>query len=1305
MPRNNPILFCIIKMQNRMGLFLCKVGVFMSKNVTFFDCFPMLSVPEKYKSILQDVIVEKGVHFKKKQMIKLTLIFDKLVSSKTISEIEDIANQQICDEHDFKICFAPKFILGNQYSFQEIAATYINDLIWELQNKERNLPLAILLKSSTVEIYDNIIEIIAHDKVMFEFKGTELDEYLKRVFFERFAFDITVNLRLCEKPDANQMVIKERQAEDEEMQRQLALKCKQKAPKVKEYEPILIYGKETSGKFTPIEALSEFEGSVLIRGCIISYEERPLKHNDKVLIILSVTDYTDSIIAKLFVSKIQAQKLRLYLRENTFVLIKGIVSYDTFTKEQTISNIVGISKIEDFRCKRDDTSEIKRVELHCHTKASDMDGVSSVRDIVSAAYHWGMPAVAITDHGVVHAFPEGNHVRQDLWKAYKKNCEKKGIDAGRYEDFFKIIYGVEGYLVNDIEDPEPDIPISKKKTVYHIILLAKNEIGRVNLYRLISKSHLDYYGKRPRIPKSELLKHREGIIIGSACESGELFRGIVHGKNEAEIKQIAELYDYFEIQPIGNNRFMILNDKDFPNVHTEDDLRNLNMEIVKLGETLGKPVVATCDVHFLHPEDEIYRRIIMSAKGFKDADEQAPLYFRTTDEMLEEFAYLGADKAKEVVITNTNLIASKIEAISPVRPDNCPPVIENSDITLREICTKKAHELYGEVLPSIVEERMNKELDAIIGHGYAVMYIIAQKLVWKSLEDGYLVGSRGSVGSSFAAFLAGITEVNSLPPHYRCEACFYTDFDSEEVKQYSGGSGCDMPDRTCPNCGTPLTKDGFDIPFETFLGFNGDKEPDIDLNFSGEYQIRAHQYTEEIFGKGQTFKAGTIASLADKTAYGMVKNYFESHGIHKRKSEIDRLVKGCSGIRKSTGQHPGGIVVLPKGEDINTFTPIQHPANDMNTDIITTHFDYHSIDHNLLKLDELGHDDPTMIRELQDLIGLDPTKIPLDDPKVMSLFTSPEALGLKPEDIFGWRVGSLGVPEFGTGFVENMLVEANPTQFSDLIRIAGLGHGTDVWLGNAQTLIQNGTCTISSAICCRDDIMVYLMYMGLEPGLAFNIMEAVRKGKVARGECDKWDSWKEEMKSHNVPDWYIGSCEKIMYMFPKAHAAAYVMMAWRIAYCKLYHPIEYYAAYFTVRADNFSYETMCNGREKLERNMQVLISKEDALSKKEQDTLKDMRSVQEMYARGIEFLPIELSRVQAKKFSIFDGKIMPSLTSIQGLGEKAAEGIVSAVRNGCASTVSELKDAAGIGDSLVALLDNYRLLEGMPRSNQLSLFE
>ena len=775
---------------------------------------------------------------------------------------------------------------------------------------------------------------------------------------------------------------------------------------------------------------------------------------------------------------------------------------------------------------------------------------------------------------------------------------------------------------------------------------------------------------------------------------------MLNGRPEPEIARLVNFYDYLEIQPVGNNRFMIADDK-HDMISSEEDLKEINRKIVKLGEQFKKPVVATCDVHFMDPQDEIYRRIIMAGNGFSDADEQAPLYLRTTEEMLEEFAYLGSEKAEEVVITNTNKIADMIEKISPIHPDKFPPVIENSDQDLKNICFTKAHEMYGDPLPEIVESRLDRELNSIISNGYAVMYIIAQKLVWKSNEDGYLVGSRGSVGSSLAATMSGITEVNPLPPHYLCPNpdCKYSDFDSPEVKQYAGMAGCDMPDKICPKCGTRMKKEGFDIPFETFLGFKGDKEPDIDLNFSGEYQANAHRYTEVIFGKGQTFKAGTIGTLAEKTAFGYVKNYFEERGDRKRNCEITRIVQGCTGVRRTTGQHPGGIIVLPIGWDIEEFTPVQHPANDMTSDIITTHFDYHSIDSNLLKLDILGHDDPTMIRMLEDLTGINAREIPLDSKEVMSLFKSTDALGITSEDIRGCPLGCLGIPEFGTDFAMQMLIDANPTSFSDLVRISGLSHGTDVWLGNAQDLIKSGTATITTCICTRDDIMIYLINKGLEHGQAFTIMESVRKGKGLKPD------WIDEMKSHGVPDWYIESCKKIKYMFPKAHAAAYVMMGWRIAYCKIYYPLAYYAAYFSIRATAFSYELMCQGKEKLEYFMDDYEKRKDSLSKKEQDTQKDMKIVQEMYARGFEFVPIDLYKANAHTFQIIDGKLMPALDTIEGLGDRAADAVVLAAEDGAFLSKDDFRNRTKVSKTVIELMSDLGLFGDLPESNQMSLFD
>ncbi len=1251
--------------------------------------------------------------------------------------------------------------------------------------------------------------------------------------------------------------------------------------------PDVLYGKDFDEDAMPISEIIGEMGEVVIRGKVINMDKRDIK-NERTILIFDVTDFSDTMTVKVFLHNDQVAELTEDLKKGAFVKIKGMTVMDRFDHELTIGSLAGIKRIPDFTTSRMDTSVRKRVELHCHTKMSDMDGVSEAKDIVKRAYQWGHPAIAITDHGVVQSFPDANHVWEDLWKAEKNRRKEAGDPDPDKQDFFKVIYGMEAYLVDDLHeiatndkgqdfgqdfvvfdiettglspvenriieigavkvsggkivgrfsafvDPEVPIPfeiekltgirddmvtgeekiesvlpqflgfcegcmlvahnadfdisfimencdrqgiahdftyvdtvgmarvmlpaqakhtldavaktlgvplqnhhravddaeataqifiklvvmmekegittlkqmnekgksspdIIKKLPTYHGIILAKNNVGRMNLYRLVSMSHLTYFARRPRIPKSLLNEYREGLIVGSACEAGELYRALLEGKPDAEIARLVDFYDYLEIQPLGNNKFMIESDK-VKAVNSMEDIMEINRRIVRLGEQFHKPVVATCDVHFLNPEDEIYRRIIMAGQRYPDADSQAPLYLRTTEEMLEEFAYLGRDKAEEVVITNTNLIADMVESMSPVRPDKCPPVIEDSDRQLTEICYNRAHELYGETLPKIVEDRLERELHSIISNGFAVMYIIAQKLVWKSVEDGYLVGSRGSVGSSFVANMAGITEVNSLSPHYLCPKCHYYDFDSEEVKAYGGGAGCDMPDKDCPVCGTPLLKEGFDIPFETFLGFKGDKEPDIDLNFSGEYQSKAHKYTEVIFGNGQTYRAGTIGTLADKTAFGYVKNYYEERGKHKRICEINRIVMGCTGIRRSTGQHPGGIVVLPVGEDINSFTPVQHPANDMATDIITTHFDYHSIDHNLLKLDILGHDDPTMIRMLQDLTGIDPVTIPLDDKGVMSLFQSTEALGITPEQIGGCKLGCLGVPEFGTEFVIQMVIDAKPKCFTDLVRISGLSHGTDVWLGNAQTLIEEGKATISTAICCRDDIMIYLMQKGVEPSLSFTIMESVRKGKGLK------DEWIEAMKAQGVPDWYIGSCKKIKYMFPKAHAAAYVMMAWRIAYCKINYPLAYYAAYFSIRASAFSYEIMCQGQEHLEKVMADYKRRSDTLSKKEQDTNKDMKIVQEMYARGFEFIPIDIFSAHSRHFQIVDGKLMPSLNSIDGLGEKAADAIMEAAKDGPFLSKDDFRQRTKASKTVVDLMGNLGLLGNLPESNQISLFD
>ena len=833
----------------------------------------------------------------------------------------------------------------------------------------------------------------------------------------------------------------------------------------------------------------------------------------------------------------------------------------------------------------------------------------------------------------------------------------------------------------------------RKLPSYHIIIIAKNYVGLKNLYKLVSYSHLNYFYKKPRILKSILNKYREGLIIGSACEAGELYRAVLTQKPQEEIEAIASYYDYLEIQPIGNDEYLVREGT----VQNDEGLRNINRQIVALGEKLNKPVCATCDVHFMDPQDEIYRRILQAGQKYEDADMQAPLYLRTTNEMLAEFDYLGPEKAYEVVVENTNLIADMCEKIKPISPEKCPPHIPGCEQTIKDIAYHRAIELYGDPIPEVVKTRLDKELDSIIRNGFSVMYIIAQKLVWKSNEDGYLVGSRGSVGSSFVANMTGITEVNSLKPHYRCPNCKYSDF-----TDYGYHNGFDLPDKKCPECGHPLEKDGMDIPFETFLGFNGDKEPDIDLNFSGEYQAKAHKYTEVIFGKGTTFKAGTVGTIADKTAYGYVKGYYEDRHIPVSSAEISRLAVGCTGIKRTTGQHPGGIIVVPKGREIFEFTPVQHPADDPNSDIITTHFDYHSIDQNLLKLDILGHDDPTIIRMLQDITGIDPHTIPLDDKDTMSIFSSPEALGLTEEQINS-PVGSFGVPEFGTKFVRGMLVDTKPKTFDELIRISGLSHGTDVWLNNAQDLINQGIVTLSESICCRDDIMIYLINKGLPPNHAFKIMETVRKGKALK-DPEKWAEYVALMKEHDVPDWYIKSCEKIKYMFPKAHAAAYVTMAFRIAWFKVHIPKAYYAAYFSIRAKQFDSDAMCHGAETVKNKMKEIDLAGNLAANKDKEMYPVLELVLEMNERGIDFLPVDLYKSHHSKFIVEPDGLRPPLSAINGFGPIDAENLYNAAREGKFMSISDMQIKSKIGKVAIETLRNAGCLKGMSESNQMSLF-
>ena len=1487
----------------------------------FFRVFPTLKVGQGDTMMFEGVEVDKITTNSAREFLKVHITSTHLIPKKYIIAMEQKIKVQLFGSTNTNIKIIEQYQLSEQYTPENLMKEYRESMLLELG--EESVVEQNMLRAAEWSFENgNTLRLELEDTIVAAGKKDSITGYLMEVFSERFQTPIKIQVEYTEPKvskmhEHNQMKLQQEvkaildkndalrgQRHPEEMEdgqkkekqeagKQKTKQSEKKKPFVKREkgfiktdDPNLIYGRN----FEDEEALelSQVEGEmgeIVVRGKIINFDTREIR-NEKTIVMFAVTDFTDTITVKMFIRNDQLPDIIEDVKKGTFVKIKGVTTIDKFDGELTIGSVTGIRKIADFTTSRSDTAPEKRVELHCHTKMSDMDGVSEVNDIIKRAHEWGHKAIAITDHGVVQAFPEANHFIERLPK----------------DDPFKVIYGVEAYLVDDlieiasgasdetfddtfvvfdlettglsnIKDKiieigavkvkdrkiierystfvNPGIPIPyeitkltsindsmvvdapaietvlseflefigdavlvahnagfdvgfikqncryqgmekeflsidtiamaqillptlsryrlnvvakalniplenhhravddagctaeifmklaemlaergintlqglnefgsmnpdaiRKQPSYHAIILAKNEVGRVNLYTLITKSHLTYFGRQPRIPKSEYNRYKEGLIVGSACEAGELYQAILNNKSEKTIARLCNFYDYLEIQPLGNNAFMIASDK-ISNVSSNEDLKEINRQIVELGERFKKPVVAACDVHFLDPEDEVYRRIIMAGKGFSDADDQAPLFLRTTDEMLEEFEYLGSDKAREVIIDNPVMIADSIDKISPVRPDKCPPVIENSDQTLRDICYTKAHQMYGEELPPVVTERLERELNSIISNGFAVMYIIAQKLVWKSNEDGYLVGSRGSVGSSFVATMAGITEVNPLSPHYYCEKCHYNDFTSDEVRKYAGGCGWDMPDKKCPKCGASLIKDGFDIPFETFLGFKGNKEPDIDLNFSGDYQANAHKYTEVIFGEGQTFRAGTIGTLADKTAFGFVKNYYEERESRKRKCEIERIVQGCTGIRRSTGQHPGGIIVLPHGEDINSFTPVQHPANDMKTDIITTHFDYHSIDHNLLKLDILGHDDPTMIKTLEEYINSDAmdneydginnvfkaTDIRLDDQDVMALFAGTSVLKINPEDINGVPVGCLGVPEFGTEFVIQMVVDTKPKTLSDLIRISGLSHGTDVWLNNAQTLIREGKATISTAICTRDDIMTYLINMGMDSELSFTIMESVRKGKGLKPE------WEEAMTEANVPDWYIWSCKQIKYMFPKAHAAAYVMMAYRIAYCKVNYPLAYYACYFGIRADSFSYELMCQGKERLKQYMNDYKKREHELTNKEQSTLKEMYIVLEMYARGFEFMPLDIYRAQATKFLIIEGKLMPPLSSIEGMGEKAAEAVEQASKDGRYLSLDDFRQRTKANKTVIDFMHDLGLFGDLPESNQLSLFD
>ena len=1026
----------------------------------------------------------------------------------------------------------------------------------------------------------------------------------------------------------------------------------------------IVFGDGIVGELTPISQLQGEIRSVVAQGYIAGVDGKEFANTN--MLLFSLADSTEGISCKVFISDHDGYetvlgRLKKAAKAGGMVKVRGPVRYDTYSNDYGIMpDALMLVDMES----RKDTAEEKRVELHCHTNMSSMDAVSSAKALIKTAAKWGWDSIAITDHGCVQAFPDAMSAAKDT-----------GI---------KVIYGVEGYLVGDDY---------KQKKAHHIIILAKNPIGLRNLYKLISMSNLRFFFKRPRLPKRLIQEYREGLIIGSACEAGELMRAIVSGAPEEELLAIAGFYDYLEIQPVGNNEFLI-REEAFPNINTEQDLINLNLKVAELAKKLDKPLVATCDVHFLNPEDYIYRAILMKGRGFADADKQPPLYLRTTEEMLAEFTYLGEEAAYEAVVTNPKRIADMVERFKPIPDGLYSPMIPGADEEIREMTYSKAHDLYGSVLPKVVQERIDQELKPIIAHGFSVLYLIAHKLVKKSNIDGYLVGSRGSVGSSFVATMTDITEVNPLPPHWRCPHCKHSEF----ILDGSYGCGYDLPDKDCPACGTSMIKDGHEIPFAVFLGFDGDKVPDIDLNFSGEYQPVAHKYTEELFGKDNVFRAGSITTVADKTAYGFVKKYYEEKGQSKRDAFIGRMAVGCQGVKRTTGQHPAGIMVVPRNMDVHFFTPLQHPADDLNSDTITTHFDYHSISSRLVKLDILGHDDPTVIKMLEDLTHRDPKTIPFDDPATLSIFNSTTALGVTPE-LLGANSGTYGIPEFRTNFTRQMIDDTNPRCFSDLVRISGFSHGTDVWLGNAQDLIKGGTCTLQNAISARDDIMIYLMHSGVDPLASFKIMERVRKGKGIP------EDQVEMLREKKIPEWYIESCQKIKYMFPRAHATAYVMMAYRIAFCKVHYPLAYYAAYFSIRAAAFDADIISMGKKAVEEKMAELEAK-DKREAKEEELYVVLQLAWEMYIRGFVCEKVDLYRSQADRFMMVPERnaILPPFTALGGLGGVDAHSIEEERKNGEFSSIENLKKRTGITKTSVEALRRHGCLDGMDESDQLSLF-
>ena len=1410
---------------------------------------------------LKEVQVSKVIYFKEDRVIYMYLISKEIISH----EILDLLREELlCKLKYFKnIRIKIKFTGFGRKSEKDIIKAYWHNIIYIL----KNICPAIEGWKKQIEYMclDNMLKIKIPKDIFYEkLKKNNIEEVIRNILLEELGIDYEVKVEkaIGEKIDKKKLIEKT-DKEIEDLIKELDFDVKEEHDEEEgyvikdEYDEHMIYGEDVNSLVHPIKDLNQNSKTVAIVGEIFHIENKELR-NGKILSIMSITDNTSSINCKLFLNDLNKDKILNAVKEGSYVKIKGDVLFDTYQRELTMT-ISGIRA--EVKPQREDTCKKgKRVELHAHTQMSSMDALCSTKKLVKQAAAWGHKAIAITDHGVVQAFPEA-------------------MDAGKSNNI-KILYGVEGYLVEDnapviknandeslsqtfvvfdlettgfsnkndkiteigavkienfkvvdrfsqLINPQKDISykvqeltgitndlikdkptieevlpkfiefigdsvmvahnadfdmgfmqqkcreqniefkntsvdtltlartllphmkrfrlnlIAKelgvpllnhhravddaeatahifikflemiqkrggeklsdintilgnidytKLTTNHITLIAKNQAGIKNLYKIVSDAHINHYHRAPRILKSVLEQYKEGIIVGSACEAGEVFQAVKQNKSEEELERIISLYDYIEVMPIDNNRFMI----DKGEVEDEEELRELNKRLIEVAKKFGKIPVATGDVHFIDKHEAVFRKVLKYSQGFKVDEEETYLHFRTTDEMLEEFKYLGEDLAYEVVVENTNKVADMVEDVLPIPNETFPPRIEGSDKELRDMCNAKAERIYGSPLPDVVRKRLDRELNSIINNGYAVMYIIAQKLVTKSLADGYLVGSRGSVGSSLAATMSDITEVNPLPAHYVCENpdCKYSYF--YEIGEW--GSGADLPDKDCPKCGRPLKKDGHDIPFEVFLGFEGDKEPDIDLNFSGSYQPVIHKYTEVLFGEGHTYKAGTIGTVAEKTAFGYAKKFVEENDLNSTSAEVLRLANGCTGVKRTTGQHPGGIMVIPDYKDVYDITPIQYPANDPSCGVITTHFDYHSISGRILKLDILGHDVPTIIRMIEDITGKIATEIPLDDKETMSLFTSTEALGVTPEEI-NCPIGCLAIPEFGTKFVRQMLLDTKPKTFAELVRISGLSHGTDVWLNNAQDLVVEGTVEFKEVISTRDDIMNYLIFKGLPPKMAFTIMESVRKGKGLKPE------FIEEMKKNDVPDWYIGSCQKIKYMFPKAHAVAYVMMSFRLAYYKVHYPEAFYATYFTMKAEDFDADLIVKGLDAIKNKMDEITSMGNDATAKEKNMLTVLEVAYEMYARGIKILPVDIYESDAKEFKVVGEKqILPPMIALQGVGENAAIHIQQERENGEFISKEDLQKRTKISKTVIETLTIHGSLDNMSEKNQLSLF-